>query len=209
MTAPCPRREEIAADAPAPRTFEDLRTSGLLWAVNKVLLHPRGFALALHFPEGATLQQIEAHEVEPIGWTLAGTGAEVWQFAPDMDDEGFAAFEALLADHRAPAPPATPDERPEGTGPCPVPDCTTPGAHVHRPWELAEAQGRLTPEVAAEWSADTWRRFLTAYGVSQTEALHAVRQRAKKAGWSLPWSLGSIAGRPQLAEVLLTMAKSR
>ncbi len=205
MTQPCPQGEQIN---PPCRSFEELRSSGLLWAINKVLLHPRGFALAVHFPEGATREQIEAHEVELIGWGLAGDGREPWSFAPPADDEGFATFEEFLSEARRVAAPMEKTGPPADTG-CPMPGCTDQTSHVHPAWTLAEAQGRLTPEVAATWNAGVWRLFLGAHGISQWEAMTAVRERAKAAGWPLPWSLDSLAGRPQLAAVLLTMATNR
>lgn len=92
---------------------------------------------------------------------------------------------------------------------CPVPGCEIDGSHLHKAWELAAAQGRLTPEAAAEWDGDAWLLFLQAHGIQQSEALDAVRARAESAGWSKPWSLAALAGRPQLCEVLLHLAEER
>jgi hypothetical protein len=113
------------------------------------------------------------------------------------------------AQPRAVAPRPTDFTEPERGGPCPVPGCTTDGSHLHRAWELAEAQGRLTPEAASEWDHDTWLLFIHAHGIQQSEALDAVRARAEAAGWTKPWSLASLAGRPQLCEVLLDLAQER
>lgn len=105
----CPRGEEVPE---APRrifTFEEARQTGLLWAINKVLMHPRGFALAFEYPHGAELEDIKAHAVEPMGFSVVGDASEPWSFAEGLDDEGFAAFEDFLALHRAePGPQGTP-----------------------------------------------------------------------------------------------------
>lgn len=58
------------------RPFSELADTGLLWLINRVVFHPRGFALALTFDaEGAA-----------TGWTLMGDGSEVWTFPADMDE---------------------------------------------------------------------------------------------------------------------------
>jgi hypothetical protein len=57
-----------------PRPLEELRDSGLLWLINRVLFHPRGRALALHVDE-------EGHIV---GWSLVGDGSEPWRY--DLSD---------------------------------------------------------------------------------------------------------------------------
>lgn len=62
----------------------DWHDDGVLWLVNRVVFHPRGFALARN-PEG-----------QPE-WTLIGDGSEPWAFDSDSDDECFAAVKALLA----------------------------------------------------------------------------------------------------------------
>lgn len=95
MTQKSPRGE-ISPDGRVVLPFKAARWTGLLWAINKVLMHPRGFALAFEFPEGATREQIEAHQVDPIGWSIMGDGTEPWQFTDGLDDIGFDAFEDLL-----------------------------------------------------------------------------------------------------------------
>ena len=82
--------------------FEELRSTGLLWLINRVALHPRGYALALVYPDGAELPAIERGDVEPVGWQLIGDGSECWMFGsgPDgrlLDDVGFERVAALLA----------------------------------------------------------------------------------------------------------------
>lgn len=99
--------------------LEALRSRGVLWAINRTLFHPRGFALGLAYPDDATLSAIEAHEVEPIGFRLYGDGSEPWKFADRSiasmegvtvepavlerlvdEDEAFRCFEELLEAHR-------------------------------------------------------------------------------------------------------------
>lgn len=69
------------------RPFEDLRTTGLLWLLNKAALHPRGYALAFNYDDGGDL----------VGWSLLGDGTEPWQFDSDTDDRCFSDVEELLA----------------------------------------------------------------------------------------------------------------
>lgn len=82
------------------RPFSELRDSGLLWLVNRVVFHPRGYALALHF-EGV------APDIgECTGWSLMGDGSEPWSMGdptPEQiakgaktEDELFALTKALL-----------------------------------------------------------------------------------------------------------------
>jgi hypothetical protein len=67
-----------------PRPWEDLKSSGLLWLINRVVFHPRGYALGLHREGG-----------EIVGWSLMGDGTEVWQFN-GPEDESFAAAQRTL-----------------------------------------------------------------------------------------------------------------
>lgn len=91
----------IAEDARAPLPFTELRTSGLLWLINRVVFHPRGFALGLHHD----------HAGNPYGWSLLGDGTEVWAFESDEDTK-FEAAQAFLRQHTKPLddePPSPPD----------------------------------------------------------------------------------------------------
>lgn len=56
------------------RPFEELRTSGLLWLINRVVFHPRGYAFALVIENGVA-----------VGWTLQGDGDEVWRYDENED----------------------------------------------------------------------------------------------------------------------------
>ena len=69
--------------------LESLRSSGVLWAVNRAL-HTRGFALALALDDDGKV----------TGWALVGNGNAPMAFDSDADDAGFAAFEATLANLR-------------------------------------------------------------------------------------------------------------
>lgn len=79
--------EEVAA--PVTRSWEEFRTSGLLWLLNTSTLHPRGFALAFVYDD----------DRNPVGWQLQGDGTEPWTFGDNCDDR-FNAVEALLAANR-------------------------------------------------------------------------------------------------------------
>jgi hypothetical protein len=67
------------------RSFDALPDSGVLWAINRLVFHPRGFALTLHVQDGVA-----------IGWSIQGNGKEVWTFDIHDDDDQFNKFEALL-----------------------------------------------------------------------------------------------------------------
>lgn len=55
--------------------FVDLQESGLLWLINRVVFHPRGFALGMVKSEP---------DRDLLGWVLLGDGRMPWTF----DDEG-------------------------------------------------------------------------------------------------------------------------
>jgi YD repeat-containing protein len=80
-----------------PRPFSELPGTGLLWLINRVVFHPRGWALAFHYDDRGEL----------LGWSLIGDGAEVWSMDPKGEDETFAKVQALL----------TPQPTAEGTQP--------------------------------------------------------------------------------------------
>lgn len=83
------------------RLFEDLRKAGVLWAINRALFHPRGFALALEYPADASQEDVIEGAVEPIGWSIVGDGTEPWRYADSIDeDDAFARFEGTLRQAR-------------------------------------------------------------------------------------------------------------
>lgn len=68
------------------RPLSELSDSGLLWLINAVVFHPRGYALALDAsPSG-----------DVTGWALLGDGSEPWSFDGPRA-ERLAAAEATLA----------------------------------------------------------------------------------------------------------------
>lgn len=61
----------------------DLHEEGLLWLINRVVFHPRGFALA--------------HTPGTDEWELQGDGKQPWAFKVEDDDMCFVRAEAVLA----------------------------------------------------------------------------------------------------------------
>lgn len=76
----------------------DLQADGVLWLINRVVFHPRGFALAL-MSDGS--------------FDLQGDGTEPWSMPARVDDQKFAAVEALF--DRARADATTLDQQQEET----------------------------------------------------------------------------------------------
>lgn len=80
------------------RPFSDLRATGMLWAVNATLLHPRGFALAVEYGDAPG---IVTGPRDALGWKLLGDGSEPWTFTDSEEIHAkFRAFEAFLTEHR-------------------------------------------------------------------------------------------------------------
>ena len=69
------------------RVEVDLRADGILWAINRVVFHPRGFALSAEYDNDGNL----------TGFTVIGPGDEPWRFNEDDDNTKFHDFEAMLA----------------------------------------------------------------------------------------------------------------
>lgn len=75
-----------------PRPFAALSTSGVLWAVNRALFHPRGYALTIRIDSNGNA----------AGWILQGDGGEPWVYEPSVDeDRHFGAFERTLREQAA------------------------------------------------------------------------------------------------------------
>jgi hypothetical protein len=77
------------------RPFEDMRDEGLLWLINRVVFHPRGYALAFHLDDDGVA----------TGWSLMGDGSESWSMGPipeghPTEDDLFHSVSELLT-HRA------------------------------------------------------------------------------------------------------------
>lgn len=67
------------------RPFGELSDSGLLWLINRVVFHPRGFRLAMVAAGGVA-----------TGWELQGDGTEPHWFPEDLDRARFELAEATL-----------------------------------------------------------------------------------------------------------------
>lgn len=70
----------------------DLRDDGLLWLINRVVFHPRGFGLAMVIDDAGSC----------LGWQLQGDGTEPWSFPVDDEPVLFAAAQRLLAPEAVP-----------------------------------------------------------------------------------------------------------
>lgn len=69
------------------RPIKDLSESGLLWLINRVVFHPRGFRLTL---------VANTETGEATGWELQGDGTEPHWFTEEADRDRFAKAEATL-----------------------------------------------------------------------------------------------------------------
>lgn len=81
-----PQGEGVAMAGQIIRPFSELSDSGLLWLINRVVFHPRGYALAVDTNESG----------EATGWMLLGDGSEQWSFPVEDEHEKFRAAEATL-----------------------------------------------------------------------------------------------------------------
>lgn len=70
------------------KDFNDLRSSGLLWYLNRVALHPHGLALALHYDD------VESGEA--TGWSIIKSDDGIWAYPHEMDQDGREKFTAFL-----------------------------------------------------------------------------------------------------------------
>ena len=82
-----PTPTTTAEDARGVRPVGDLRSTGLLWLINRAVFHPRGYALALVLDDDG----------EVTGWSMLGDGSEVWTFTANADDEEFVKAQTFLA----------------------------------------------------------------------------------------------------------------
>lgn len=78
--------DDIHVELREDRPFAQLSETGMLWLINRVAFHPRGFALGINY-DG---------EGNVTGWSMLGDGEEVWSFSDDMDDAFFPKAEAFL-----------------------------------------------------------------------------------------------------------------
>ncbi len=73
------------------RGFEELSTTGVLWAINRTVFHPLGYALGIHTDPDGTV----------TGWSILGDGTQPWKYLPDVEEDTlFETFHALLGGDR-------------------------------------------------------------------------------------------------------------
>jgi hypothetical protein len=68
------------------KSFAQFQSAGFLWLINRVVFHPRGFALAFHINDNK----------EVVGWSLQGDGSEPFVFDNATDDNMFTAVKQNL-----------------------------------------------------------------------------------------------------------------
>jgi len=82
---------ESAEIANLGEQLEALRAKGLLWAINRYILHPRGFALTFN---------LDGDPSRITDVFIKGDGTECWAYNGEDDDDGKARFEAWLVELR-------------------------------------------------------------------------------------------------------------
>ena len=73
-----------------PRPFSELRDTGLLWLFNRVVFHPRGYALAIHSDA--------ERDGSALGWSIMGDGTEPWSMGAEPTPEQREKYGALSED---------------------------------------------------------------------------------------------------------------
>ncbi len=84
MAEPRSGRSTHKREEKPPQPFEALREFGVLWAINRYVFHPRGYALAITLDEDGSA----------LGWQILGDGSEPWYFP--SEEEEFRAFNETL-----------------------------------------------------------------------------------------------------------------
>jgi hypothetical protein len=69
------------------RDLKELTDHGLLWLINRVVFHPRGYALGL----------VSNEEGEFDAWVMIGDGSEVWTFSLEDDNVEFEKVKEFFA----------------------------------------------------------------------------------------------------------------
>lgn len=82
-----PDRADESHDVNRRRSWEELKSTGLLWLINATTLHPRGYALGL----------LRDEEGEIDGWCIVGDGKEPWVFTDEGLPEGVPTLDELFA----------------------------------------------------------------------------------------------------------------
>jgi hypothetical protein len=70
------------------RSFDDLRDTGLLWAINRYIFHPRGLAMAV------CLEHDEDSKV--FAWRMMSLLGETFNYDEEADQSGFRKFTQFL-----------------------------------------------------------------------------------------------------------------
>jgi hypothetical protein len=87
-----PVADETTGDLrPWPRDFSELRSSGLLWLINRQVFHPWGYGLGIGFDSDRVA----------LGWILVGDGSEPMNFQDGPETSNVAAALATLGLVRA------------------------------------------------------------------------------------------------------------
>lgn len=68
-------------------SFDQMRTEGLLWLINRQVFHPRGYALGVFYDQDGIGR----------GFALLGDGGEPWNFVDGEESELLAASNRALA----------------------------------------------------------------------------------------------------------------
>lgn len=80
----------MADDTERDRPLSELRSSGLLWLINRTVFHPHGLALAL----------VTDAEGRVTGWRLTGDGREVMWFTPEDEAVLFVRAQATIREQQ-------------------------------------------------------------------------------------------------------------
>lgn len=88
----------MGADKDQIHDLSELRDTGLLWLINRVVFHPRGFKLGL----------VPDSHGNIVGWRMQGDGTEVCVFDPADDDKHFSDVEFFLNELRPDPTPEPP-----------------------------------------------------------------------------------------------------
>lgn len=71
-----------------PSDWAEFRDNGLLWALNRFVLHPRGFALAISYPDGT--------ENPAEGWQIMISEDGIWAYDETTDLDGQRKFHDFI-----------------------------------------------------------------------------------------------------------------
>lgn len=81
--------DEIEIELPEDAQIVDIRADGILWMINRVIFHPRGFTLG--------------YDEDNRIFILQGNGKEVWTYADilhEIEQNLFDKFEEMLTRQR-------------------------------------------------------------------------------------------------------------